>query len=306
MYTQCPRCLTVFSLDAQRLAAAAGHVRCGYCDTTFDALVCLAPQLPPEPFRHLPVHAASGHPPPLDLAVYRPPPEPEPESEPAAEPEPELEFEPATERSAEIINPVIAAEPDFSQLVFTPRAARSPERQHAPARAQARRKKTPQPAGEPRRGLWLATCLLLGLLLGAQLLWAQRAALLSDATTGAWLRGTCAALGCRLPLVADPSRLQLLARNVQPSPGVPRALLVSASVRNDAPFAQPYPVVTLVLSNAQGQPVAMRRLLPDEYMGDSRQREHGLAPGATAAILVEVTDPGGQAVAFEFRFERPA
>ena len=53
MYTQCPDCLTVFSLGADTLSTAGGHVQCGHCEQMFDALACLAAQLPPEPFTRL-------------------------------------------------------------------------------------------------------------------------------------------------------------------------------------------------------------------------------------------------------------
>ena len=39
-----------------------------------------------------------------------------------------------------------------------------------------------------------------------------------------------------------------------------------------------------------------------EYLGDTRAIATGLAPGATAALVFEVADPGKNAVAFEFKF----
>ena len=46
----------------------------------------------------------------------------------------------------------------------------------------------------------------------------------------------------------------------------------------------------------------MRRFRPREYITDSRSLAAGLAPGATAALVFEVADPGKNAVAFEFKF----
>ena len=76
MYTQCPECLSVFSLDAQTLAQAHGHVVCGHCEAGFDSLATLAEQLPPEPFVELLLNQPALEPPRLDLVVYRPRPEP--------------------------------------------------------------------------------------------------------------------------------------------------------------------------------------------------------------------------------------
>ncbi|MGP1665556.1 MAG: DUF3426 domain-containing protein, partial [Rhodanobacter sp.] len=141
------------------------------------------------------------------------------------------------------------------------------------------------------------------LLLGSQLAWAKRDALVSDPATGTWLRQTCQVLACPLPLVSAPQKLRLLASNVQAHPSVRNALMISLGLRNDAPFDQPYPIVTLTLSNALGQRVAMRRLRPDEYLNDPVIQQRGLASGASTALLFEVKDPGDNAIAFEFNFE---
>jgi hypothetical protein len=137
----------------------------------------------------------------------------------------------------------------------------------------------------------------------ASALQAKRDFLIRDPAIGGWLRTACNTLGCELPLVAAPQQLRLLASNVQAHPSVSGALMISASVRNDAIFAQPFPVLTVTLSDAQGQRLAMRRLQPREYLDDTTILEHGLAPGASAALLLEVEDPGDKAVALEFGFE---
>lgn len=284
MYTQCPECLSVFSLDAQTLAKAHGHVVCGHCQAGFDSLATLAEQLPPEPFTELPVNEPAYEPPLLDLVVYRP--------------------RPASSAVVVADEAVVAAAPgsaveDFSQLVFTPRFAREPRTQEPVARRQRRHLQS----SEERRWPWVAACLLLALLLAVQLAWAKRDELIRNPGVGGWLRSSCAALGCELPLVAAPQQLRLLASNVQAHPSVAGALMISASVRNDAGFAQPWPVLTITLSNAQGQRIAMRRLQPAEYLDDAAILRHGLAPGGSAVLLLEVEDPGDKAVAFEIGFE---
>lgn len=280
MYTQCPECLSVFSLDAQTLAKAHGHVVCGHCNASFGSLATLTEHLPPEPFVELAINEPALEPPLLDLVVYRPQPEP---------------VVVATEQ------PAGAPPEDFSQLVFAPRFTRE-SRSRAGKRARRKAHRLRAASGE-RNWPWMLACGVLTLLLLAQLAWAKRDALIRDPTVGGWLRSSCAVLHCRLPLVAAPARLRLLASNVQAHPSVPNALMISASVRNDASFAQPYPVVTVTLSDAQGQRLAMRRLQPTEYLDDPATLRRGLAPGAVAVLLLEVKDPGDQAVAFEFGFE---
>lgn len=286
MYTQCPECLSVFSLDAQTLAKAHGHAVCGHCHASFDSLATLTGQLPPEPFVELPVNESAFEPPCLDLVVYRP------RSEPPV----------VVVAGDNAVAAGAAAIGDFSQLVFAPRFAREPQARQSghPGRRERRRHGA---ASAERRWPWVLACLMLALLLGAQLAWAKRGELIRNPLTGNWLRGSCALLGCRLPLVAAPPQLRLLASNVQAHPSVAGALMISASVRNDAAFTQPYPVLTITLSDAQGQRIAMRRLQPHEYLDDEATLQRGLAPGASAVLLLEVEDPGDKAVGFELGFE---
>lgn len=277
MYTQCPDCLTVFSLDAEALAPAGGHVRCGHCERVFDALDCLASQLPPEPFKRLTAAVSPGPAPRLELAVYRPRPEPAVAAAVAGE---------SNNAGAD----------DLGQLVFTPRFARG--------RRKARRhERTDRARDSERHWPWVLVCLALTVLLAAQVAWAQRNLLLTDPVSGRWLRQACATLGCRLPLVPSVGQLHLIARDVEAHPTVHGALMISATLRNDAPFAQPYPVVSLVLADARGHRVAMRRLRPSEYLDDNESLRNGMAPGAITALVLEVEDPGNKAVAFEFGFE---
>ena len=108
---------------------------------------------------------------------------------------------------------------------------------------------------------------------------------------------------CRLPPRHDAGALELLSRDIRPHPSVPGALIISASVRNDADFAQAFPVVEITLSDLDETRIAMRRFQPREYVSDARTIAQGLAPGATTALVFEVADPGKNAVAFEFKFD---
>ena len=143
---------------------------------------------------------------------------------------------------------------------------------------------------------------VLALSLFAQIGYAKRAPLLDDARLRPWFDSACERLGCRLPLRHDPARLALLSRDIRPHPSVANALIISASLRNDAAFAQAFPDVDIILSDLDENRVAMRRFRAQEYLGDARTIAAGMAPASTTALVFEVADPGKNAVAFEFKF----
>ena len=267
MYTQCPECLTIYKVGASLLTEGHGSARCGHCAAVFDMLRSLTEQLPGEPFQELERHGRGDAPPQLSVPALRP------SRHPQAQAQPSL------------------FDPDERQR-GTP-----PKRTHTPAFARVHRS-----GPRPRSWPWaLGACVLLLGLIG-QLAYAGRAELLDDARVRPLLDQVCASFGCHLPLRHDPARLQLLSRDIRPHPSVPNALIISATLRNDADFAQAFPAVEITLSDLDENRIAMRRFQPQEYLGDSRNLGSGMAPGATAALVFEVADPGKNAVAFEFKF----
>jgi predicted Zn finger-like uncharacterized protein len=154
-----------------------------------------------------------------------------------------------------------------------------------------------------RDGLWALGCALLALGLAGQLAWAQRTNLMQDPAARPWVLRACASFDCRLPPIRDTAKLELLSRDIRPDPKVAGALLITATLRNDAAFTQPWPVVTVALTDLDNNPVAMRRFRPADYMPDPGRRAAGITPDTTAAVAFEVADPGQRAVAFRFSFE---
>jgi predicted Zn finger-like uncharacterized protein len=155
-----------------------------------------------------------------------------------------------------------------------------------------------------RHDLFMAlACVLLAAALATQLAWAKRVALIRDPATRPWALRVCASLDCRLPPIRDIAKLALLSRDIRPDPDAAGALMITATLRNDAPFRQPWPIVVVELTDLDNNVVAMRRFRPAEYMPDAARRIAGLTAGTTAAVAFEVADPGKRAVSFHFGFE---
>ncbi len=355
MYTQCPHCLSVFVIEAERLGSAHGHARCGQCAALFDALPTLCDELPPEPYVTLPRQDGTASPPQLE-ALMTPPELPAAlaaAEHAAAESAARMPAPPAASRAHDswhfdeqmpcdaadaVAEPaaatdvhatvgdtrafVLASESDAptSASAASATEANAANAEHTVAFARdaaiidaitqalpAQRTDTLAPATAPAfarkrrhgtRWLWRLLALLLTLGLGAQLTWIGRAALTRNALTRPWLLSACQLLRVPPPQVRDLALLQLGARDIRPHPDVPGALLISATLRNRAPWTQPYPPLEVSLSDLSGKPVALRVFAPDAYLGSRALAARGLPAGASAAISLEVRDPGRQAVAF--------
>jgi predicted Zn finger-like uncharacterized protein len=143
---------------------------------------------------------------------------------------------------------------------------------------------------------------LLLLLLGLQWVYFNRDALAGEASLRPALERFCEALHCRLPLRVDLAQLEIIDRDVRKHPQVNAALLINANIANRAGFNQPYPVFEISFTDATGKPVAMRRFLPREYLEDGTATGTGMTPDVPVHIVLEIQDPGEQAVSFQFGF----
>jgi predicted Zn finger-like uncharacterized protein len=262
MYAQCPECLSVYKLRAELLAQGRGRAACGSCATEFDLHATLVDELPQGGFTVLKRRNPGSEIPRLNV--------------PALHPQ-------AEQRELFV---------DFDRTLRADRA-------DAPSFAHRGRRRAPMLQREWR---WPLAGVALALLLAAQFAWAERGRLLAYPQLHAFAQSACERLGCSLPAVDDRGRIALMARDVRPHPSVQHALIISATLANQAQFAQSYPVVEITLSDVDQRRIAMRRFQPDEYLGDTTAIRRGFDAGATTTFSLEVEDPGRDAVAFEFRF----
>ncbi|HKJ75670.1 MAG TPA: DUF3426 domain-containing protein [Gammaproteobacteria bacterium] len=113
-----------------------------------------------------------------------------------------------------------------------------------------------------------------------------------------WLERLCRLADCEVPPRRDLTAIEVFDPQIQSHPRFRDALLISATLTNGADFAQPYPVVEVILKDLGGNRVAWRRFAPADYLVQS---DHARFPaGSEAHLLLEVTDPGDEAVGFEF------
>ncbi|WP_369914820.1 DUF3426 domain-containing protein [Xanthomonas sp. NCPPB 3005] len=194
-----------------------------------------------------------------------------------SEPESEL-APPAQEPEPSAAATATAAAPSFTQ----PSAPRRPVLRAAPWQ-------------------WIAL-VGLGLLLALQILVADRQRLGADARWRPWVAGVCQALRCSLPPWREPSAFTMLSREVRPLPGRAGTLQIQATFRNDARWAQAWPLLQLSLADADGRTIGSRVLRPEEYLGRTRPDAATLAPGQSAQVAFQVREPAAGTAAFSFDF----
>ncbi|HEY5809147.1 MAG TPA: DUF3426 domain-containing protein [Povalibacter sp.] len=152
----------------------------------------------------------------------------------------------------------------------------------------------------PRTLIWTLLAAPLLLLLIAQIVHHFRSELARHPVTGAPLVRLYATLG--LPLMPD---WQLHAYEIKQwgvlsDPMHPGTLKVRASVTNRAPFAQPYPLLRLVLEDRWGDQVRAREFEPAEYLDPGTAANRLLAPGQPTNATIAIVDPGPDAEGFRF------
>lgn len=269
LQTQCPHCHSVFRLSADALAQADGQVRCGHCLAVFYAEVSEA-ELEPEysPFGDI-EDDSNG----IDS----------------------IRYENANDRFSEdrhTLNDaaqVIDEDDDYAVADVIPAELRAP----------AERKQGYGFFGK----LIISLAVLLSLTAGAlQFAYYNRAELVKINELRPWLEKACELAQCDLPQARDPSQFLLSSKNIFTHPNEKNALMISATIINQADFAQAYPLIELRFSNVRGQIIAARRFSAEEYLGIDAEHISQIPAHTPISFNLEIVDPGEEMISYEFEF----
>jgi predicted Zn finger-like uncharacterized protein len=146
-----------------------------------------------------------------------------------------------------------------------------------------------------RRWLWPAVSGALALLLLVQLwaLWQT-----PGSPVARWLGGSG-----QPDAGLDPNEaIQIVSRDMHPHPSLDDAVVISASLRNQADSAVPFPIVEVRFFDASQQVLGVRRLAPDEYLRDADVVQRGLPAGVVMPVLLEFVVGTSQPAGFQMRF----
>lgn len=270
----CPGCGTSFRVAQAQIEAAGGLVRCGGCDTVFDAREhAITP------------HGRASEPTPASINEdyitglikgEMPVPVPVHALAPAAASPPQSSGTPSV--------PTVIVEATVAQVPVELQGG-------APT----------DPGLRLRRLIWAAGILVALLLVLAQQLWLGRAQGMQDPRWRPRYQSLCEVIGCELAPYRDLRRLRSDGLLVRPDPARPGLLLLDAVIVNKAVFPQAFPGLELAFSDIQGSPVMTRVFRPEEYLGGAALREGAMQPGEPVTVHLEIPDPGEQATNYELR-----
>jgi hypothetical protein len=302
MFVLCPHCQFLVALDP---LSGEPPLRCPRCDGAVQPAVAQ-----PSHSAAVPEDATRALPTP-DMRDL-PPPAPSPAPEIAASLDDDIGnvegVQDIDEDAPAAIAPVdaTAESPEAGTVEPSPDvASRIPAvpRKHAPSFVRGEHGRSTGPRA-PRRWWVPASLAGLTLLLLLQIVLADRARLAADARWRPALSQVCAVLHCNLPPWREPDAITLLDRDVRPDPRRPGVLHATASFRNDARWPQPWPMLVLTLSDADGRVTGARSFAPSEYLqaAGSPATQNGLASGQSASVALDIIEPAPRTVAFAFDF----
>ncbi len=149
--------------------------------------------------------------------------------------------------------------------------------------------------------LWTFGVLLLAATAVGQYLLLQRVQLSQNIELRPILKQLCAIRGCEIPLISDISRFQIVEHKIGTHPKDNRGLIITGTLVNNATFAQRYPLVELQMTDINQKVVASRQFRAAEYLPPGVPNRV-IEANTEAPVLIEIVDPGEQAIGFEFKF----
>ena len=117
-----------------------------------------------------------------------------------------------------------------------------------------------------------------------------------------YLKMLCETINCTLPPPSNKKLITLSSKNIFTHPNNEHALMVTASIINQAHFEQDFPIIELRFENVRGETIAGRRFYANEYLNIPENQISKMQPNTPVNIHLEIIDPGSDMVSYEFSF----
>lgn len=100
----------------------------------------------------------------------------------------------------------------------------------------------------------------------------------------------------------DLSQVHLVSRELRSHPARADMLRLTATIVNRATRTQPYPDLEVILLDASGESVGRELFSPSDYLSGDAAEKPGMTPQAYLPLVLDLADPGREAVGFELNF----
>jgi len=298
MLTRCPACATHFRITPAQLKVRAGSVRCGACQHVFNALdslveeplVVAAPPIPDATPQSVAASLAD-----IDIAADDAAPAETGSDEIAVSPAPTPGLADEVPDEVAIPDPD-AREPSIPELAeATAPAVAEPDAVEGDAAGDTDTLQSdwseaiPEPPPPPRRWPWAVGSVVAFMAIALQAALAFRAEL-----AVVWpnarpaLVTLCNAAGCEVGLPTKVALVGIEASDLHPDSESKSRLVLTATLKNRAPFAQTYPHLELTLTDTEDKAVARKVLAPADYLPTATPIPQGMQPGADIAVAVGI------------------
>jgi len=294
MYTQCPKCETVFHITMEQLKVHDGVVRCGRCDNVFNADQQLFSDIPQDlaekPASRKKTRADTGA--KQKLA--------KPKAAGATKKPSE------SRRHVAVEAPLVEEEVQAAPAPWTPPT----EKEKTPPRIETDDDAfdvLPRPAPLRRfSAVWFVGWIVLAAMLAAQSVYFYRDQLAAYPMLRPYLDEMCAQLDCRVQPPYDASRIELVQpTSIAPHPRIANALRLRATLVNRAGAAQAHPFMQVTLTDSAGRVLARRIFPPHQYLEQRATPGTDMPPHLAVSALIDITNPDGKAVGYQIDFLSP-
>lgn len=158
---------------------------------------------------------------------------------------------------------------------------------------------TPAPAGGISRTLSISGILLMSVLLIVQISLFEGERLVQNPHLRPWFEDICGRVRCELPSYRDSAAIEVLERALEPAG--PDALEFRIVMINGSRFDQAFPRIQLNLIRFNGEPLAQRVFLPDEYLSGPAARVALMPAGRPVEIRLEIAHPAAPVGGYDFK-----
>ncbi|HHZ71994.1 MAG TPA: DUF3426 domain-containing protein [Gammaproteobacteria bacterium] len=318
--TRCSGCKSILPVTADTLAAGAGLVQCGECDTVFNAAWNLVEQIAnPTQARslqnRLTTRVSTDRIPEFDRSKVDPRPR---LFDLTTEQLGDLQL-PATETEGlDEINRALRRErgfgptgnqkvPDSRSTTYRtePRlslsdSVRDSTSTDTPALSRSQLRTEHQAPATSRSLIWFIASVVAVLALFLQTRYVLFDQLTAIPAARPYLVQVCKNMGCSVPLPLSGPVFRVIETKVDLHPDIPGAVIVEVHLLNRSTQHRSYPAIELALSDRNGRIVGRRTYSPESILTiDDLDKK--VPPGADVTVVVNLAQPEDNAVGFEAR-----